>query len=547
MARRGTGTRPQSFPITDLLEWINEQHLYLPEFQRDYDWDDERVLALLATIIRGWPAGSLLLEEVNKSPFFRLRPFDDGPSLDEARADMVVLDGQQRLTALFHAIYDAGSTVYAIRATQVTRDQPVDLLEEHMAAFKRDRWDSTHRNGEFDPDPQAEKDWIPFYALRSAPDYFAWRDDAATRSNDPERAALVISDAYRNGLERFHNYALPAVIVESELEPAAIARIFERVNRQGLALKTFDLMVARTFAPDWNLRDRWADAAASHPVLERFFKDDGMPVIRAIALTTLENVREQAVLNMPPQAVRVQWDDAVEAMARALEFLENSCGVANPDWLPYPGIGITLAAVEREHRLLDQEEAMVGWFLSRGFGLRFGTAANTVTIDEYKHLNRVFDGEEAVKKIGISRRVLQEATRKRHKAIWSTYLCCLSIAGATRHGLGLGEEEAMEPTPIIEAEEPAPGLESPHQRVFNLVLTDKQGARKIDKEGLPSLVSQLDSLAPSTREKVIRSQLLPSELSSDMTPTEFVNARVATLEQWLRPRLGYGFEFSEKT
>jgi len=40
-----------------------------PEFQRDYDWEDDRVIALVATMMRGWPAGSLLLQEVDGPTF----------------------------------------------------------------------------------------------------------------------------------------------------------------------------------------------------------------------------------------------------------------------------------------------------------------------------------------------------------------------------------------------------------------------------------------------------------------------------------------------
>jgi len=48
---------------------------------------------------------------------------------------MVVLDGQQRLTALYQALYDAGSPVYAIRASGITADAGVDQLEDAMRSF----------------------------------------------------------------------------------------------------------------------------------------------------------------------------------------------------------------------------------------------------------------------------------------------------------------------------------------------------------------------------------------------------------------------------
>jgi hypothetical protein len=540
MAPRGTGTRPQDFSISELLEWIHAGELVLPEFQRDYDWDDDRVVALVATIMRGWPAGSLLLQELAGSTFFLLRPFEGGPSLSPDSAQTVVLDGQQRLTALYHAVYDTGPSVYAIRANYVTADAGIDDLEEAMRSFDREDWNRSHRSGPFTPDD----DWIPLYALRSPSDYFAWRDDAASRSDNPELVALAVTDAYRNGLERFEHYRLPAVIVQGGLEPAAIARIFERVNRQGLVLRTFDLMVARTFEQNWNLRDRWSSARLEFPVLDDFFADDGMPVIRAIALATLNNVREQAVLNLEPANVRLQWDDAVEATARAVTFLRESCGLSDPTWTPYGGMVITLAAIEREHRLVDHEDVAVRWFLSRSLGLRYESAANTVTVDEYRHLHKVLLGQDHLNAIPVSERVLQQATRKRQGAVWRAFLCCLSMAGATDVGLSgvAGDDLALTPTPLLEKATAPKGLEAPHQLVLNLVLAHRTDARQIGSQGLGGLVTHLSQLAPSAAEEVRRSQLLPPSLTADTPTDQFIKARTDTLSKWLAPRLGYHLE-----
>lgn len=539
MAPHRSGVRTQDHPVSDLLEWIADQDLVLPEFQRDYDWDDERVIALVATMMRGWPAGSLLLQEVEGPTFFSLRPFEGGPPIDEHRASLVVLDGQQRLTALYQALYDAGPSVYAIKASAIEPNAGIDQLEESMHAFDRSEWDQEHRNSPLD----SHEIWIPLFALRSAADYFAWRDEAANRSDEPERFKLTVTDAYRNGLEGFQKYRFPNVNVERGLEPAAIARIFERVNRQGLVLKTFDLMVARTFVQDWNLRDRWSEARVDHPVLDRFFGDDGMPVIRAIALATVGNVREQAVLTLEPGTVRMQWPDAVEAMARAVSFLETRCGVSEPAWIPYGTMIITLAAIERAYRLEDKRTLVLRWFLSRSLGLRYETGANTVAVEEYRHLEAVFKDEETLRKVEISKRVLLEATRKRQGAIWRSFMCCLSMAGAVKVGLGgtLGEP-AMTPTPLFPKLSTPKGLEPQHQLVLNLVLTDRLESREFGHAGLQALVEHLEMLKPTVRSRVERTQLIKPDLSGETTTREFVALRLGELEKWLKPKLGYGFE-----
>jgi hypothetical protein len=287
MARERGGTLAREFRIAELLEEVHEGRIVLPEFQRDFEWSDERVGQLLATVARRWPAGSLLLQDFPGETFYKLRKFEGGPEVNEAAVDFVVLDGQQRLTALYHAVYDTGPYVYAIHARALTPGVSIDLLEEAIESFTREEWDRDSRDRPWD----LAHDWVPFYALRSPADFFGWRDDVVKRSPVELRDEVgqYLTDTYRHGLEAFHTYQLPAVIVERELEPAAIARIFERVNRGVLKLSAFDLMVAKTFETGWNLRDRWDQAVSEYPVLAGF--EDGMPVIRVIALKAASSVR----------------------------------------------------------------------------------------------------------------------------------------------------------------------------------------------------------------------------------------------------------------
>lgn len=544
MASERGGTETRDMRIVPLLDMMDQQKIVLPEFQRAFDWDDDRVKQLLATLTRLWPAGSLLLQQFPGETFYKLRGFDGGPAVDEEKVVHVVLDGQQRLTALYHAIYDAGPYVYAIRASALTTDASIDQLEDGIASFSREEWNAERRDQPF----SNRHDWIPFYSLRSPADYFGWRD-LAVEGADPEsraEARVLLSDAYRNGLEAFHTYMLPAVVVDRELEPEAIARIFERVNRGGLALTAFDLMVAKTFEPGWNLREKWDEARAIHPILEEFFGDDGMPVIRVIALKARGSVRERDVLGLEGLAVRHDWPETVTATAAALTFLRASCGVRRRDWLPYDSMVITLAAVALEFDLAAHDRLLRRWFLSRSFALAYDTGANTVAVDQHRHLREVLRGDTPLRPMPIASVVLREATRKRRAALWRTFLAALAMRGARDPITGLVIDEPRPVSVLPRQERPLAGTESAHLLILGLMLSERDHVRLLERGGVAGLATHLAELPPQVATDVERTQLLDSFRvfpSRDLTEVEqLVSIRLRALDRWLIEQLGYGLD-----
>lgn len=542
MIRSKSGTLTRDFRIAELLAQIDDGELVLPEFQRDFDWGDDRVAQLLATVARRWPAGSLLLQEFTDETFYKLRGFDGGPPVQVERVAYTVLDGQQRLTALHHAIYDSGKYVFAVRAGALQPGTSIEDLEDSIRSFYRSEWDNEHRMAAWSD----TNDWIPFYALKSAADFFAWRDEVIRRGRlgrvPSEEDAIALSEAYRLGLEAFNTYTLPAVVVEKNLEPEAVARIFERVNRGGLYLSAFDLMVAKTFEPGWNLRDKWSTAQNEHLHLSDFFGEDGMPIIRAIALKTRDSVREGDVLRLPGLAVRRDWDEAARAMDQVLSFLSERCGVRQPEWLPYGGMLITLAGIAMEENLFAHSETIEAWFWTRAFGLKYEGGANTVTVEEYHHLRAVLNGEAELGLTPMYRRTVLEATRKRRSALWRAFMSALSARGARDlvSGESLEGERSVSMHMLPRQVETPPGEESQHLRVLNLVLASTATNRRLAGLGIEEVYGETNRLIGLEGHAVRQSQFLPAD-DAVTSSSGFLEARLLQLEAFLQVRVGRGF------
>ncbi|MYG07096.1 DUF262 domain-containing protein, partial [Candidatus Poribacteria bacterium] len=78
--------------------------IQLPDFQRDWIWDDYRIRSLLASVSQAFPIGAVLTLAVDsKNSLTRLVEGVNREKVIES-PNTLILDGQQRLTALFQSL-----------------------------------------------------------------------------------------------------------------------------------------------------------------------------------------------------------------------------------------------------------------------------------------------------------------------------------------------------------------------------------------------------------------------------------------------------------
>ena len=97
---------PDKRKVVGLVEQAHEGKICLPNFQRDFVWTREEVADLVRSIVRGYFIGSLLLLrcDPDNPPFAPVFLRGAKPAYRDARPELLVLDGQQRLSSLIYAL-----------------------------------------------------------------------------------------------------------------------------------------------------------------------------------------------------------------------------------------------------------------------------------------------------------------------------------------------------------------------------------------------------------------------------------------------------------
>ena len=93
--------------LSQLLLEASIGKIQLPEFQRDWTWDDDRIRGILASLSQGYPMGAIMrLQYGNPDIKFRYRTLEGVGTTTEI-PEYLILDGQQRLTSMYQALFDS--------------------------------------------------------------------------------------------------------------------------------------------------------------------------------------------------------------------------------------------------------------------------------------------------------------------------------------------------------------------------------------------------------------------------------------------------------
>ena len=108
------------FSLKSLLDGLHDGTIQLPDFQRSWVWDDERIRAVLASVSRAFPIGAVMMLQTGGGTRFATRPVQGVSENNLKPPTQLILDGQQRLTSLFQAML-LGQIVETVN----TRKQPL--------------------------------------------------------------------------------------------------------------------------------------------------------------------------------------------------------------------------------------------------------------------------------------------------------------------------------------------------------------------------------------------------------------------------------------
>ena len=408
---------PQRIKINNIISLSSKARWVLPHFQRYFDWNKNNVRDFWESIFNDYYVGSFLLWDTDKTPELGIQPIlGVTKNEEEIKPDSIILDGQQRITSLYYAIK---APKFSLRGNKVPLYLYVNFYHYFDEKFKGEiielHTQKINRKDSF------ERMIFPLYELEK---YNIWVDNLEdyllTQTDDHDKVRKIRRIIDKKLRHMWEGFEIPYIALPESMELFQVTDIFENINTKGKLLSVFDLLIARLYKYNIELKKMWDATLKNYPNISRFSK--AIPKTPIYILQAMSLLYEKAssakradILDMHSNIYEKSdrdfeddWDDTAEYINKAIEKLENmrdGFGVKDERELPFapmiPVLTALLKLIEENDKKAECYKKMSKWYWSAIFTNAYSQAADSQMTQDVRELKKWFDDDKEIPKTVI--------------------------------------------------------------------------------------------------------------------------------------------------
>lgn len=394
--------------LSELMREVSTGKEQLPEFQRGWTWDNDRIRGIIASLSQGYPMGAIMrLEYGNENVRFKYRTIE-GVTVTGVTPEFLILDGQQRLTSMYRATCckepvetttEKGKEIKRFYYLDIKKclDESEDRVDAVIAVpsdrkiktnFDRDVvLDLSTRELEF------EHEMFPINIIFDSNAREDWAD-GYKEYHEYDKAFMEKYKQFRTQvIDTIVGYKLPVITLGKETPREAVCKVFENVNTGGVPLTVFELVTATFATYDFDLRKDWIECRDKIRGKGKTLNTDVMEgvdetsFLTAITLYTtylsdkMTTCKKKDVLALNFEDYKKNRDILLEGYKMARKFLFQQYVFRKRD-LPYTTQLIPLSAIcavirTATFNLPSTQKILAKWFWCGIMGEMYGGANET--------------------------------------------------------------------------------------------------------------------------------------------------------------------------
>lgn len=397
--------------LYEILKDVNSGKIQLPDFQRGWVWDDDRIKGVIASVAKSFPIGAvMLLETGNENIRFKTKPVEGVVGLNGTKPEMLILDGQQRITSLYQAIMtNRVVNTRNSKGYEIKRWYYIDMvkaldtdsdLEEAIFSINENKIITENIGRDIILDLSTEENEFKnlMYPVSMVDNYDEWRTKFIEYWDYDRDKIKFWNEFEKKIIKGFNGYNLPVIVMKKENTKEAVCQVFEKVNTGGVSLTVFELLTASFASDEFDLKADWEDIKNKFKPYKILNNTSNTDIIQAITLYSTFNKRLAAItsgvtenipsvsakrkemLNLTLSEYLKYRDEIVEGFIKSSKILvENH--IFNSRDLPYSTQLVPMAAILA--KLGDKidnvgnKNKLMRWFWCGVFGELYGSANET--------------------------------------------------------------------------------------------------------------------------------------------------------------------------
>lgn len=412
----------QTQSIKDLIVDIDDKKVYLPEFQRDFVWEISKTYDLFDSLIKdifigaiifGIPSFDIAIREVDnrkKISKGKKRPSLVVKTITKIEIEQLnkiggnfrlILDGQQRTTSIYRALKGTDDVWFIaknedeISTGSFENVKLEELLEEisgeqdpeRLSIKLSDVWEI--EQNDYDEEDIKEKFFFTTEYYKSYCDDDGF--DVKVEFKKFRNLRKKIADLFKS--EKLLSYYL----LDMNLEKFVV--FFERSNTRGVALNFIDILAAKLYTGNFNLKEKIKEFETQNPNIELIPE----LIVRTIAFiksSPKEIDRNYILTSLNADDFKEWWDKVCKLYKVTLDFLYENNFIISQDWMPYDNMIIPLMNFLKEiggdfHKMNPNQKKFIEyWYWNSVFSLRYSGSSNERIIEDSNILIQIAKGKK---------------------------------------------------------------------------------------------------------------------------------------------------------
>ena len=412
----------QTQSLKQLILDIEDKKIFLPEFQRDFVWEISKTYDLfdslvkdifIGAIIYGIPSFDIAIREIDnrkKITKGKKRPSLEVKTITKKEIEDInkiggnfrlVLDGQQRTTSLYRALKGTDEVWFVSKNEDEVQNASFenakleDLLQEiageqdpeRLSIKLSDVWDI--ELNDYDEDEIKEKFFYQtsYYKTYCSDEGFDTKSEFRKYRNLRKK----IADLFKS--EKLLSFYL----LDMNLEKFVV--FFERSNTRGVQLNFIDILAAKLYTGNFNLKEKIKSFEQQNP------NYDLVPeiIVRSIAFiksSPKEINRNYILTKLDADDFKEWWDKLCKWYKVTLDYLFQNNFIISQDWMPYENMVIPLMNFLKEiggdfHQMSPQQKKFIDfWYWNSVFSLRYSGSSNERIIEDSNILIQIARGKK---------------------------------------------------------------------------------------------------------------------------------------------------------